>query len=179
MNLENKAIILYHGTTSNHLKALENGISLDYARDGTDFGAGFYLTTNKKQAKKWAKDRADNSNFKKPKNERVKGVVLEYKFNSDISTKLNKKHYNETNLEWAKFIFQSRKGIKHDYDVVEGPLADGDKLALLIEDVESGVLNLNDFLGKINKYPYPEKNQISFHTKKAIYYLEYLTHWEV
>lgn len=48
-------IFLYHGTSkksANNIK--KHGVDLSYSRKNLDFGAGFYLTSNKGQAKNWA-----------------------------------------------------------------------------------------------------------------------------
>jgi hypothetical protein len=52
----NPALLLYHGTLDVHAKAILTGINIHaapaYRR--TDFGRGFYTTTNEDQAKTWA-----------------------------------------------------------------------------------------------------------------------------
>ena len=48
-------IVFYHGTTvegANSIRA--NGVDLKYATRDMDFGKGFYVTINEKQANAWA-----------------------------------------------------------------------------------------------------------------------------
>ncbi|WP_230116334.1 DUF3990 domain-containing protein [Bacillus velezensis] len=45
---------LYHATTSDNIESIKNRIDLNECSEKTDFGQGFYLTTNVEQAVKWA-----------------------------------------------------------------------------------------------------------------------------
>jgi hypothetical protein len=56
----NQDIVLYHGTTVAAARAIEAGhIDLRYGRRGADFGPGFYTTTMRGQASRWARRIAD------------------------------------------------------------------------------------------------------------------------
>ncbi|MEK4949271.1 DUF3990 domain-containing protein [Bacillus sp. FSL W8-1127] len=49
-------LFCFHGTIKRYGEYIENnGIDLDKSRFATDFGKGFYVTNNQKQAEKWAK----------------------------------------------------------------------------------------------------------------------------
>jgi hypothetical protein len=56
----NQDIVLYHGTTVEAARAIEAGhIDLRYGKRGADFGPGFYTTTMRGQASRWARRIAD------------------------------------------------------------------------------------------------------------------------
>ena len=78
-------------------------------RNTKDFGTGFYCTIIKEQAQRWAK-RYDTK------------IVSIYDVRLDSSLKI--KDFREMTDEWLDFIAACRNGVPHDYDVVEGPMAD-------------------------------------------------------
>lgn len=51
----NPAIVLFHGTTQNHVAAIIAGVNVGVGRNACDFGQGFYTTTSLIQARRWAK----------------------------------------------------------------------------------------------------------------------------
>ena len=51
-------IDLYHGTLDVHVRSIDGEIDLSVCRDLTDFGRGFYTTTNRLQAEQWARNLA-------------------------------------------------------------------------------------------------------------------------
>jgi len=53
LTLRNIPAIVYHGSTTEHIKSLEQ-IKVDYGRKDLDFGQGFYTTSVRKQAVEWA-----------------------------------------------------------------------------------------------------------------------------
>ena len=57
MSWSNAPIIAYHGTTLNYAPAIAAGPDPSKGSALTDFGLGFYVTTNLRQAKDWANDR--------------------------------------------------------------------------------------------------------------------------
>lgn len=110
-------MILYHGTNIDFDK-----IDLKKCRPEIDFGRGFYLTDIKRQAEQMAIRRCEFSGSGTP-------VVQKYEFDEshldDGSLKV--KIFEDVSIEWALFIMQNRKARKktiHDYDIVEGPVAD-------------------------------------------------------
>jgi len=64
MAWNNSPIELYHGTTrANAVRVLADGIDPTKFRRLTDFGPGFYVTTNIEQARIWAQRRATGGSF--------------------------------------------------------------------------------------------------------------------
>lgn len=93
--------IVYHGSNVEVSipRILQNGFY-------KDFGYGFYCTSFEKQAKRWAMTRKGAS------------VVNHYKYTPN--TELNILTFNEMTDEWLDFVADCRRGIEHDYDIVEG-----------------------------------------------------------
>jgi hypothetical protein len=54
----NQAIVLYHGTLDRHVASVLQGVNLRPCRHLRDFGRGFYTTTKRAQAERWANDLA-------------------------------------------------------------------------------------------------------------------------
>lgn len=64
-----------------------------------------------------------------------KPIVTSYEFNEDllVDKSLNVKIFDKPSKEWALFILENRyNGIKHDFDIVIGPIAD-DGVAFQLE----------------------------------------------
>ena len=74
-----------------------------------DFYWGFYCTEYETQATRWA------TRF-------GSGIVNVYQFEEQPG--LSVKRFPEMSDEWLDFIVACRSGIPHDYDIVEGPMAD-------------------------------------------------------
>ena len=75
-----------------------------------DFSWGFYCTDNYDQARRWAR-----RNRKTP-------TINIYSFNTKEG--LNIKKFESMTDEWLDFIAACRAGEIHEYDIVEGPMAD-------------------------------------------------------
>ena len=74
------------------------------------------------------------------------------------------------------FIADCRYGKTHDYDIVEGPMAD-DTIYNYVEDYLDGVLSKDDFM-QLAKFKKPT-HQMSFHTIKALTCLTFIEAKEV
>lgn len=122
-----------------------------------DFSWGFYCTNNIIQAKRWASRKSNT------------GVVNVYEYTPDST--LNVLKFDNMNDEWLDFITKCRLGKVHDYDVVEGPMAD-DTIWDYVNDFVEGSISREAFWA-LAKFKYPT-HQISFHTLKAINCLEWI-----
>ena len=125
-----------------------------------DFGWGFYTTEIKKQAESYATRSRMNG----------RGVITEYKYYSDRLDNLAIKRFTETDEEWLDFIVYCRDGNSHNYDMVEGPMAD-DEVWDLIEFVMDGSLSKDKALEEI-RFHY-RTHQICFLTTEALESIEY------
>lgn len=121
-----------------------------------DFSWGFYCTNNFEQAKKWA-----NRNRTSP-------IVNYYDFEEKDDLKILK--FNDMTDEWLNFIAGCRNGLIHDYDIVEGPMAD-DTVWNYVNDFLAGEISRNVFW-ELAKFKHPT-HQISFHTLKALDCLQF------
>ena len=153
---ESKKNLLFHGGAE---PVPEPEIRM--TRYTKDFGYGFYCTKIEEQAKKWCHRKSEI------------GFVTSYFYVPNI--KLNLKSFIEDD-EWLDFVADCRKGKMHDYDIVEGPMAD-DQIWDFVDDYLDGNISREEFWS-IAKFRHPT-HQISFHTEKALQSLNYSSHMEV
>lgn len=125
-----------------------------------DFGFDFYCTQLEKQARRWAVTK------------RTRHIVNVYEYRADESLRV--KCFETMTEEWLDFIVACRKGISHDYDIVEGPMAD-DAIWDYVEDLMSGRITREAFW-VLAKFKYPT-HQIVFCTENALHTLTYLDHY--
>lgn len=144
-------MILYHGSNVvvYEPKILTNG----YYKD---FGYGFYCTKLEKQAVRWALTK------------RKKHIVNVYEYEEAVNLKVCQ--FSQMSEEWLDFIVDCRRGIEHDYDIVEGPMAD-DTIWDYIEDFVRGTISREAFWTLV-KFKYPT-HQIVFCTEKSLTALMY------
>lgn len=121
-----------------------------------DFGYGFYCTNIEKQAKRWSLAKRPNH------------VVNIYRYEEDSSLNIIK--FDEMTDEWLEFVVDCRRGISHNYDIVEGPMAD-DTIWDYIEDYIDGIITKEAFWVLV-KFKYPT-HQIVFCNDKALKSLRY------
>jgi len=121
-----------------------------------DFGVGFYCTELKEQAVRWAK-RYDTP------------IISIYNFTTNNNLKIL--HFAEMTEQWLDFIVDCRNGIKHDYDIIIGAMAD-DQIYNYISDFVSGVLTREQFWA-LAKFKHPT-HQINFCTSAALDCLTFL-----
>ena len=141
-----KQNIIFHGSNVEVAKPriLQNGFY-------KDFGYGFYCANIEKQAKRWAITRKGDS------------IINRYNYISDEDFKVL--CFKQMTEEWLDFIVACRKGIEHEYDIVEGPMAD-DQIWNYVEGLISGKIP-RDAFWELVKFSYPT-HQIVFCTEKAI-----------
>ena len=99
-------------------------VDLSKSKPSKDFGRGFYVTKLREQAEEMAK-RVANWNHTHP-------VVTEFEFDeySFEDERFKILCFNDYTEEWFDFIMLNRKNRSkkqiHDYDIVEGPVANDD-----------------------------------------------------
>ena len=124
-----------------------------------DFGKGFYVTTVKEQAEKWAKRKSDLYN--KPV-----GIINEYEMKAD-KTGLLEKTFPDDLSEWIDFVCNCRDGgddyIK--YDLIAGKVAN-DKVFRVVDMYHQGIWDKERALKEIKVYE--TYDQIAFISQKAI-----------
>lgn len=126
-----------------------------------DFGPGFYCTTLREQAERWAQ---------RAKVPRVNTYRVRLNDSLDI------KEFESMTEEWLDFIIACRHGEPHSHDVVIGAMAN-DQVYNYISDYMDGALTREQFWA-LAKFKYPT-HQIAFCSDKALETLEFVRCEEV
>lgn len=157
---------LYHGSVVEVRKP-----SLRYGRKKTDFGKGFYTTTQPEQAEKWTKIKQDRTKASKR-------IVSVYEIDDALLTNpdIKIREFHGVDEDWLNFVVDSRKGLKHDYDLVFGPVAN-DRVFTTVNLYESGVLDAPAAIAQLKAYK--TYDQLSFHTKRVIDTLRFVEAYDV
>lgn len=160
---------LYHGST-----VIIEKPNLEILNYRTDFGRGFYTTTDIEPAKKWTKIKKDR--LERQNNNDIHKYINVYEYIEDSDLKI--KDFTGADEEWLKFIYSNRQSdeLIHDYDIVKGPVAN-DNLYQVLVGYENGIYNMDETIQRLKTYLLT--NQISFHTQKTINCLKYIETIEV
>lgn len=150
-------MILYHGS-----KVLVKSPEIRIQKYNKDFYFGFYCTLIREQATRWAV-RFDGM-----------GYLSEYLYTPDDGLKV--KRFPEMSEEWLDFIVSCRLGNPHDYDIVEGPMAN-DTIFNYVQNFADGKISREAFW-ELAKFKRPT-HQISFHTARALTTLSFAKGSEV
>lgn len=145
-------ILVYHGSNQ-----LVETPEIRIAKFNKDFYFGFYCTIMRKQAERWATRFDEN------------GYVNIYEYHSNPELKVLK--FAEMTDEWLDFIVACRSGKSHDYDIVEGPMAD-DTIYNYVQGFIDGKYSREMFWA-LAKFKYPT-HQMSFHTARALTTLKFV-----
>jgi hypothetical protein len=144
---------VFHGSTD-----IVNKPDIAHSFRPLDFGKGFYVTTVREQAEKWARRKADLFD-KKP-------IVNVYDMNEDM-TGLAVKTFPDDLKEWIDFVCRCRDGSLDyvNYDVILGKVAD-DKVFRVVDMYHQGIWDKERALKEIKVYE--TYDQIAFITQSAI-----------
>ena len=126
-----------------------------------DFGIGFYATSNKEQAIRWAEKVSLRNNTGKK-------FLSVYNFDIEKAKKeLKIIEFTSADEKWMDFITANRRGkeILEEYDIVIGPVAD-DNVYLTVKLFETGVLDKEEALKRLKVEKLFDK--ILFHTEKGL-----------
>lgn len=145
-------MIVYHGSSQ-----IVETPEIRIAKFNKDFYFGFYCTIMKKQAQRWATRYGQ------------KGYVNLYEYCPNENLKMLK--FEKMTEEWLDFIAACRVGRAHDYDIVEGPMAD-DTIFNYVQGFIDGKYSRTAFW-ELAKFKYPT-HQISFHTARALATLKFI-----
>jgi len=155
-------MIVFHGGLEEIVK-----IDLSKAIPHKDFGKGFYTTKIREQAEVWARRRGKRSG--------TQGFVSVFKFyevafeHPDYKT-LRFPGYSK---EWFDFVLSNRDKNTvlpvHDYDIVEGPVADDD-VYRRIDHYLDGKISKETFFADLAQFP--DSHQICFCTVKSLSMIE-------
>lgn len=141
--ISNDNHILYHGATTEVREPLTR-----IGRHELDFGPGFYLTNDKRQAINWA-------NTKAGRKKGLKAVLNIYHFDLEVFlSNTNFRHlvFPEYNIDWLDFIAASRKGKQpwKGIDWLEGGIAN-DSVISTVDAYVDGSMTPEMALGKLIK----------------------------
>ena len=143
--------IIFHGS-----QEIVTHPEIRQSRFNKDFSSGFYCTIMKEQAVRWAT--------------RFPGTGYVNEFFYQPNPRLRTKVFEQMTEEWLDFIVACRKGDSHDFDIVEGPMAN-DKIFNYIQDFIDGAISREAFWA-LAKFQKPT-HQICFHTEDALNTLEF------
>ena len=158
-------MILYHGSNTEI-----HAIDLNQSMRGKDFGQGFYLSADQRQAEEMATFKTLQFGGGP--------IVNAFEFDETLlsNSLLNTKIFDYYSLEWAEFIFANRNNMTdipiHEYDIVYGPIAD-DRVGVQIRNLIEGNITIDVFLERL-KYIKGITFQYYFGTQRAINYLKRL-----
>lgn len=158
---------LYHGST-----IAVRAPNITRGRRNTDFGKGFYTTTDYDQTACWARIKHDCL-------EVAKAIVSVCEFDERLlsSPEFNVMHYHGATEEWLRFVVNNRRNIsQHDYDLVMGPVAN-DSLYATITMYEKGDLSAVAAIVQLRTHTLFD--QLSFHTQKAVRTLTFIEFLDV
>lgn len=154
---EEANLILYHGS-----KMIVESPEIRIQKYHKDFYFGFYCTLFSDQAIRWA-TRFDGV-----------GYLNEYVYTPDDNLKV--KRFSEMTEEWLDFIVACRMGQSHEYDIVEGPMAN-DTIFNYVQNFVDGKISREAFWA-LARFKKPT-HQISFHTARALATLSFIKGSEV
>lgn len=131
---------------------------LSRSKKNIDFGPGFYVTTIRHQAERWAKR----------KSARLGGeaVVTEFNMLDDWSA-YRVKTFSVASVEWLDFVCACRNGLTPymDYDIISGKVAD-DRVYQAIDMYRRGIWEASRTLKEITYYE--DSQQTAINSESAI-----------
>ena len=149
---------LYHGTN----KVFEQ-IDLHKSKPNKDFGQGFYLSPDYRQALNMAKIKVEQQQEGSP-------VVMEFDMDEEAMASLHTIIFNDYSEEWAQFVLANRNNPTtkptHTYDIVIGPIAN-DRVGVQLWKYENQMIDLPTLVNKL-KYMKGVTIQYFFGTQKAL-----------
>ena len=138
--------ILFHGSNTQVLHPKVHVVGFF-----KDFGYGFYCTELERQAQRWALTKRSDH------------IINVYQYQENAA--LNILRFEQMTEEWLDFVTNCRLGIEHNYDIVEGPMAD-DTIWDYVEDYIAGNISREAFWILV-KFKHPT-HQIVFCTERAL-----------
>lgn len=158
-------MIVYHGST-----VVVKKPDVLHSYRPLDFGKGFYVTTVREQAEKWARRKAQLNGGQ--------AIVNEYNYGDNFDS-LVIKDFGDMLTEWIDFVCRCRDGSDEylDYDLILGKVAN-DKVFRVVDMYHQGIWDRDRALKEIRVYE--TYDQIAFVSQKAIdQMLEYKQSYEV
>jgi hypothetical protein len=164
---------LYHGST----QRIEQP-DLSKGRKYTDFGKGFYTTTNMEQAAKWATIKRGRILRYEPE-KKVKAIVSVFEINDTLlkDKKYNTKIFDKPTIEWLEFVIHNRNhDAENSFDMILGPVAN-DTVYATLDLYEQGTLTAEATIDRLKTHKIFD--QLSFHTETSLKEIRFVEAIEV
>ncbi|MBQ7572603.1 MAG: DUF3990 domain-containing protein [Bacteroidaceae bacterium] len=132
-------ITLYHGSHTG-VPAPLTGVG----RRELDFGPGFYVTTLRDQAERWARRVCVIRALDTP-------TISTYEFDETLlPSDVRRLRFDSYGQQWLDFIVSSRRGEEpwKDYDIIEGGVAN-DQVIDTVEDYYAGRITAEQAIGQL------------------------------
>lgn len=154
-------MILYHGSS-----IAVSEPDLRKSVRAVDFGRGFYTTSSKEQAQKWAA-------IVRYRNGSPHAFVSRFEYDEDPAHELEVMRFGAPNGEWLDYICKNRmqKDAADRYDIVIGPVAN-DSTMPTIGLYLRGYITRSAAIATL--LPQKLKDQYAFKTKRALCHLRFL-----
>lgn len=147
-------MIVYHGSIITVDKP-----DVNHSYRPLDFGKGFYVTSVREQAERWARRKAALLG-------RGKAIISIYEM-KDATDGLKVRTFAPDLMDWIDFVCDCRDGKSEykKYDIICGKVAN-DRVFKVVDMYHTGIWDKERALREIKVYP--TYDQISFVTQKAI-----------
>ena len=154
-------MIVYHGSTE-----MVKNPDIGHSYRALDFGEGFYVTTVREQAERWARRKADILG-------KDNAIINIYQMSEDVRGFVVKS-FGEDLTEWIDFVCKCRDGEKDylKYDLIFGKVAN-DKVFRVVDMYHMGIWDKERAIKEIKVYP--SYDQVAFISQEDI---EGLLQWE-
>lgn len=128
-----------------------------------DFGAGFYTTSSREQAEKWAGIVTKRRQTGVP-------TISSYSFDEKAAAELKILKFNSPDGDWLDFVVANRKEqpVSEEYDLIIGPVANDSTLPV-IDDYADGRYTKDEAIRRL--LPQKLTNQYAFLTDRALSFL--------
>ena len=146
-------MILYHGSD-----IIVKNPDILHSQICLDFGSGFYVTSVKEQAERWAKRKGLLQGNEK-------GIVSIYEYTEDNNFKI--KDFADDLETWIDFVCDCRNGSDSykKYDLIKGKVAN-DKVFRVVDMYKQGIWDKEHTIREIKVYE--TYDQFAFVTQKSI-----------
>ncbi len=162
-------IQLYHGSNVE----IKN-IDLAFSKKGRDFGKGFYLNPDLKQATEMAVRIAETA-------DKGVAIVSTFEFDESIiksSNELKIKVFDDYSVEWAEFVLLNRLNLSdqqaHSYDIVIGPIVN-DTVGVQLRRYIMKYISVEVLVEEL-RYRGNKSIQYFFATPKSVAFLKPIKH---
>lgn len=160
-NMREVNMVLYHGSSVEVSQP-----EILSAERALDFGAGFYTTTDREQAERWARRVT-------VRNCAAQAVLNIYELDESALKKLSVKRFRSAGRQWLEFVCRHRReiGLKEMYDVIIGPVAD-DRVYRVMVQFENGELDTQEALKRLKTEKLTD--QVVFCSERALRCLRFI-----